>query len=419
MLHAGHIPDLDTGARAVPIHQSTSFVFHDSLHAAHLFELKQYGNIYSRISNPTTAVLEERIASLENGTGALAVASGMAAQLTTFLTLLGPGDEIVASSHLYGGSVTQLTHTLRKLSVKAHFVDPTKLENWQRAITPKTRLLFGEIIGNPRGSILDIEQLAKLGKSVGIPLVVDATFATPYLCRPLDWGATIVVHSATKFIGGHGNSLGGLIVDSGNFDFSSFPTIAEPSGAYHGLRFYDTFGHYAFLMKARVETVRDTGACISPTNSFLLIQGLETLSVRMERHVANALRLARYLEEHPKVAWVSYAGLPNHPDFALAQKYLPLGPGAVFTFGLAAATPNDARDKGKLLIEGLQIFSHLANVGDARSLVIHPGSTTHQQLSEDELAHAGVAPEMVRLSVGLETTDDLLWDLEQALDAVK
>lgn len=418
MLHAGHVPDMDTGARAVPIHQSTSFVFHDTLHAAHLFELKQYGNIYSRISNPTTAVLEERIASLENGTGALAVASGMAAQLTTFLTLLGPGDEIVASSHLYGGSVTQLTHTLKKLSVKVHFVDPTKIENWERAITPQTRLLFGEIIGNPRGSILDIEPLAKLGKSVGIPLVVDATFVTPYLCRPLDWGATIVVHSATKFIGGHGNSLGGLIVDSGKLDFSSFPTIAEPSGAYHGLRFYDTFGHYAFLMKARVETVRDTGACVSPTNSFLLIQGLDTLSVRMERHVANALRVAQYLNEHPKVSWVSYAGLPNHPDYALAQKYLPIGPGAVFTFGLAAATPNDALDKGKQLIEGLQVFSHLANVGDARSLVIHPGSTTHQQLSEDELAQAGVAPEMVRLSVGLETTDDLLWDLDQALEGI-
>ena len=418
MLHAGHIPDVDTGARAVPIHQSTSFVFHDTLHAAHLFELKQYGNIYSRISNPTTAVLEERIASLENGTGALAVASGMAAQLTTFLTLLGPGDEIVASSHLYGGSVTQLTHTLKKLSIKVHFVDPTKINNWERAITPQTRLLFGEIIGNPRGSILDVEPLAKLGKSVGIPLVVDATFATPYLCRPLDWGATIVVHSATKFIGGHGNSLGGLIVDSGKLDFSSFPTIAEPSGAYHGLRFYDTFGHYAFLMKARVETVRDTGACVSPTNSFLLIQGLDTLSVRMERHVANALRVAQYLNEHPKVSWVSYAGLPNHPDYVLAQKYLPLGPGAVFTFGLAAATPNDALDKGKQLIEGLQVFSHLANVGDARSLVIHPGSTTHQQLSEDELAQAGVAPEMVRLSVGLETTDDLLWDLDQALEGI-
>ena len=418
MLHAGHVPDAETGARAVPIHQSTSFVFHDTRHAAHLFELKQYGNIYSRISNPTTAVFEERVASLENGTGALAVASGMAAQLTTFLTLLSPGDEIVASSHLYGGSVTQLTHTLKKLSLKVHFVDPTRLENWERAITPRTRLLYGEIIGNPRGSILDIEPLAKLGNAHRIPLVVDATFATPYLCRPIDWGATIVVHSATKFIGGHGNSLGGGIVDSGKFDFSSFATLAEPSDAYHGLRFYDTFAHYAFLMKARVETVRDTGACISPTNSFLLIQGLETLSVRMERHVRNALLVAKFLHEHPKVAWVSYAGLPDHPDHTLAKKYLPLGPGAVFTFGLLAPTPADAREKGKQLIERLQLFSHLANVGDARSLVIHPASTTHQQLSEDELVRAGVGPEMVRLSVGLETSEDLLWDLDQALEGI-
>ncbi len=418
MLHAGHIPDAVVGARAVPIYQTTSYVFNDADYAAQLFELKQYGNIYTRISNPTTAVFEERIASLENGTGAVAVASGMAAQFVTFMTLLAPGDEIVASAQLYGGSVTQLTHTLKKkLSVTVHYVDPTQVDNWAKAITPRTKALYGETVGNPRGSVLDLQALADLAKAHQIPLIVDNTFGTPYLCRPIDWGASIVVHSATKFIGGHGNSIGGVVIDSGTFDYGRFPTIADPSPSYHGLRFYDTFGHYGFLMKVRVETVRDTGACISPMNSFLLLQGLDTLSLRMDRHVANALAVARFLHDHPRVASVSYAGLPDHPDYERAKKYLPKGPGAVFAFDLKPGI-GDAREAGRKFIESLQLFSHLANVGDARSLVIHPASTTHQQLSDEELRLGGVSPTMIRLSVGLETLEDLLWDLDQALSAV-
>jgi len=331
------------------------------------------------------------------------------------MTLLEPGDEIVASAHLYGGSVTQLTHTLRKLSVEVRFVDPTRLDEWERAISPRTRALYGETIGNPRGSILDLEPLAALAESRRIPLIVDNTFATPWLCRPLDWGATITLHSATKFLGGHGTSIGGVLAESGKFDYSHFSTIAKPSPAYHGLNFYENFGHYGFLMKARAETVRDTGACLSPTNAFLLIQGLETLSVRMERHVANTLAVARFLSEHPAVAWVEYAGLPEHPQHALARKYVCGRPGAVFAFGLDAG--NDGREAGARFIRALQIFSHLANVGDARSLVIHPASTTHQQLTDDELVRCGVPPEMIRLSVGLETLEDLLWDLDQALRA--
>ncbi len=415
MLHAGHVPDAVVGARAVPVYQTTSYVFDDADTAARLFELKEYGNIYTRIGNPTTAVLEERLASLENGTGALAVASGMAAQLVALMTFLDPGDEIVASAQLYGGTITQFTHTFRKLGIVARFVDPTCLASWEAAITPKTRALFGETIGNPRGAILDLEPLAALAAAHRIPLVVDNTFATPWLCRPLDWGATIVIHSATKFIGGHGNSIGGALVESGRFDWSGFPTIAAPSPSYHGLRFYETFGHYGYLMKARAETVRDTGACLSPTNAFLLIQGLETLSVRMERHVANARAVAEFLRDDPRVAWVEYAGLPEHPQHALAAKYMGGRPGAVFSFGLRSS--GDARAAGRRFIEALQLFSHLANVGDARSLVIHPASTTHQQLDDDELARGGVAPEMIRLSVGLETLEDLLWDLDQALRA--
>jgi O-acetylhomoserine (thiol)-lyase len=416
MLHAGHIPDAATGARAVPIYQTTSYVFDNAEYAAELFELKQYGNIYTRISNPTTAVLEERIASLESATGALAVASGMAAQLCVFMTLLSPGDEIVASSHLYGGSVTQLTHTLKKLTIPVTFVDPGEVADWERAITPKTKALFGETIGNPRGSILDIAGLAALADSRKIPLIVDNTFATPYLCRPIEHGATIVVHSATKFLGGHGNSICGILCDSGNFDFSHYPAIAAPSPAYHGLRFFDTFGHYGFLMKARSETLRDCGFCLSPINAFLIIQGIETLSLRMDRHVANAKQVAGYLAGHSQVAWVAYAGLPNHPHYERARKYLPGGPGAVFSFGLRDT--GQVREDGRRFIEALQVFSHLANVGDARSLVIHPASTTHQQLTDEELKACGVGPEMIRLSVGLETIDDLLWDLDQAFHAI-
>lgn len=417
MLHAGQIPDPYVGARATPIYQTTSYVFGDADEAAHLFELKQYGNIYSRISNPTTAVLEERIASLEGGTGAMAVASGMAAEFGTLMTLCSPGDEIVASSQLYGGTLTMLAHTAKKLSIKVTFVDPDDIDGWAAAITSKTRGLFVEIIGNPIGSIADLSALADLAKSKYVPLIVDSTFATPYLCRPIEWGATIVIHSATKFIGGHGTSIGGLVVDSGDFDFSGFPTIADPTASYHGMRFYDTFGHYGFLMKLRAETVRDTGACISPFNSFMLLQGLETLSLRMERHVANAQAVAEFLAKHPKVAKVNYAGLPSHPHHERAKKFLPKGPGAVFSFDLNPGS-GDVREAGKKFIESLQLFSHLANVGDAKSLVIHPGSTTHQQLSDDEMKSSGISAAMIRLSVGLETTDDLLWDLDQALEAI-
>jgi O-acetylhomoserine (thiol)-lyase len=420
MVHAGHVPDAAVGARAVPIYQTTSFVFEDAEMAAQLFELKQYGNIYTRIGNPTTAVLEERLASLEGAAGAVAVASGMAAQFAAFMTLLAPGDELVASSQLYGGSITQLVHTLKKLGIVTRFVDPSDLTAWEAAITPKTRALYGETIGNPLGRILDLERVAALAKAHGIPLIVDSTFATPYLCRPIEHGATIVTHSATKFIGGHGTSIGGVVLESGTFDYSTFPTIADPSPAYHGLKFFETFGLYAFLTKLRVETVRDVGACLSPMNAFLLLQGIETLSLRMDRHVANALEVARFLAAHPKVAWVAYAGLPDHPDHELAKKYLPRGPGAVFSFGLksAEAINGDVREAGKRFIDQLQLFSHVANVGDARSLVIHPASTTHQQLSEDELRAGGIGPELIRLSVGLETAADLLWDLDRALASV-
>lgn len=417
MLHAGQIPDPYVGARAVPIYQTTSYVFGDTDEAAHLFELKQYGNIYSRISNPTTAVFEERVASLENGTGAVAVASGMAAQFGTFMTLCSPGDHLVASSQLYGGSLTQLAHTLKKLSIDVAFVDPSDLNAWEAAITPKTRALFVETIGNPVGSIADLEAIAGIAKAKSVPLIVDNTFATPYLCQPIEWGATIVIHSATKFIGGHGTSIGGVVVDSGEFDFSTYPTIADPSPSYHGLRFFDTFGHYGFLVKLRAETVRDTGACISPMNSFQLILGLETLSVRMDRHVSNALAVAKFLEAHKYVSKVFYAGLPSHPHYDKAKKYLPKGPGAVMSFEIMPSS-GDVRVAGKKFIESLQLFSHLANVGDAKSLVIHPASTTHQQLSDAELAASGIGPRTIRLSVGLETLEDLLWDLDQALSAI-
>ncbi len=415
MLHAGQIPDPYAGARAVPIYQTTSYVFGSADEAAHLFELKQYGNIYSRISNPTTAVFEERVASLEGGTGAVAVASGMAAEFCAIMTLLVPGDEIVASSQLYGGTMTLFAHTLKKLSIGVTFVDPAEISSWEAAITPKTKALFVETIGNPSGAIPDLEALGALAKAKGVPLIVDSTFATPYLCRPIEWGATLVIHSATKFIGGHGTSIGGVVVDSGDFDFSTYPSIADPSPGYHGMRFFDTFGHYGFLMKLRVETVRDTGACISPANSFQLLQGLETLSMRMDRHVANAQAVAEFLAGHKRVARVFYAGLPDHPHHQRAKKYLPKGPGAVFAFELKAE--GDVREAGKRFIESLQLFSHLANVGDAKSLVIHPASTTHQQLSDRELEAGGISAGMIRLSVGLETLEDLLWDLDQALDA--
>ena len=414
MIHAGQIPDAETGSRSVPIYQTSSYVFDSADQAARLFELKEYGHMYSRISNPTNAVLEERLASLEGATGAVAVASGMAAQFLVFITLLQPGDHIVASAHLYGGTVTQLAHTLKKLSVDVSFVDPTDLDAWEKATNERTRLFYGETIGNPRGSILDIDGVAKIAHAHGLPLVVDNTFATPWLCRPMDFGADIVVYSATKFLSGHGNSIVGAVLDSGTFDYSGYPAIADPEPAYHDLRFFDTFGHYGFLMKLRAVSLRDVGSCLSPFNAFLSLQGIETLSLRMERHVSNALAVAQYLEAHPKVAWVAYAGLPSHPQYTLAQKYLPRGAGAVFSFGIKT-TPDKARAAGAQFIAGLDLFSHLANVGDVRSLVIHPASTTHQQLSNEELAACGIGSELIRLSIGLENSEDLIWDLEKAL----
>lgn len=415
-VHAGHIPDAETGARAVPIYQSSSFVFESPEQAARLFSLKDYGDIYTRIGNPTTAVLEERLASLENATGAVVVASGMSAQFLTFLTLLEPGDEVVASSHLYGGSATQLTHTLKKLSAKVTFVEPGDISAWEAAITPRTRLLYGETIGNPSGSVLDLEPIGKLAKAHGIPFVVDNTLATPWLCRPADFGANIILYSATKFLSGHGNAILGAVVDAGNFDFKRTPSIASPDPAYHNLRFYDTFGHYGFLMKLRMVSLRDIGAAASPMNSFLAIQGIETLSLRMERHVANARRIAEFLENHPLVAWVSYPGLPSSPYYRLAGKYLPRGAGGVLSFGLKGAR-EQARERGVRFIESLQIFSHLANIGDVKSLVIHPASTTHQQLTQEELDAAGVPPELIRISAGIENIEDLIWDLNRALHA--
>jgi len=411
-LHAGYDPDPTTHARAVPIYQSTSFTFEDSDHAARLFGLEEFGNIYTRIMNPTTAVLETRVASLENGAAALALSSGQAAQFLALSTIAAPGDEIVSSSTLYGGTYTQFNVTMRRLGYDFKFVEPDDPENFRKAITPKTRLLYGETISNPRSNVLDIDAVAKIAHEHGIPLVVDNTFATPFVTRPIDHGADVVVESLTKFMGGHGNSIGGIIVDSGKFPWNNgkFPQFTDPSPAYHGMKFWDTFGAISFIIKARVEGLRDMGACISPFNSFLLLQGIETLGMRMEAHLRNALAVAQHLEGHPKVAWVRYASLPKSPYFQLAQQYTPKGAGAVFSFGL-----KDGYEAGKRFIDSLRIFSHLANVGDARSLVIHPASTTHQQLSLVEQQAAGVLPELIRLSIGLEDLDDLIWDLDQAL----
>jgi O-acetylhomoserine (thiol)-lyase len=411
-VHAGQRPDPVTGARAMPIYQTTSYVFEDTDHAAELFALQTFGNIYTRIMNPTTAAFEERVAALEHGIGALAVSSGMAAQFIAIATLLGPGDQIVSSSALYGGTYTQFDITLRRWGVDVVFVDPADPENFRRAITPKTRALYGETIGNPRIDVFDIAAVAAIAHEAGVPLIVDNTFATPYLCRPLDSGADIVVHSATKFIGGHGTSIGGVIVESGRFpwDNGKFPGMTEPSPGYHGIRFRETFGEYGYLMKARVENLRDLGPALSPFNSFLFLQGLETLHVRMERHVRNAEQVAAFLAGHPHVSWVSYPGLPDSPYRSLAEKYLPKGAGAILTFGVKGG-----RETGARLIEELRLISHLANVGDVKTLVIHPASTTHQQLSDEQLISAGVGPDLIRLSVGLEEVDDICWDLNRAL----
>jgi O-acetylhomoserine (thiol)-lyase len=411
-VHAGQRPDPYTGARAVPIFQTASYVFEDAESAAAYFNLQEYGNTYSRIMNPTTAAFEERVASLEGGVGAVAFASGLAAQAGALFTLLEPGDHVVAQAALYGGTVTQLKHLQRKLGFEVTFVDGDSLDAWRDALRPETKALFGETIGNPGGNVLDLEAVAAVAHEHGAPLIVDNTFATPYLCRPAAHGADIVIHSATKFIGGHGTSIGGVVVDSGTFDFANgrYPVVTDPSPAYHGLAFIETYGVYGYLMKLRAESLRDLGACLSPFNAFLFLQGLETLSLRMERHIANATAVAEWLEQQPSVERVRFAGLDSSPYRELARRYLPLGAGSIFAFDLVGG-----RDQARAFVESLRVWSHLANVGDAKSLVIHPASTTHRQLSDEELVAAGIGPGTIRLSVGIESVDDLIWDLEQAL----
>ena len=414
-IHAGQRPEPYTGARAVPIFQTTSYVFEDPDSAAAYFNLQEYGNTYSRIMNPTVAVFEERVANLEGAAGGVGFASGLAAQAAAFFTMLTPGDHVVSSSALYGGSITQLKHLQRKLGFELTFVDPDDLDQWRAALRPNTKALFGETIGNPGGNVLDIEAVAKIAHERGAPLVIDSTFATPYLCRPIEWGADIVTHSATKFIGGHGTSIGGIAVEAGNFNWSNgrFPVVADPSPAYHGLAFHETFGVYGYLMKLRAESLRDLGGALSPFNAFLFLLGLETLPLRMARHVENALAVARWLEAEPGVTRVRYPGLDSSPYRALAAKYLPRGAGAIFSFDLPGG-----REAGRKFIESLTIWSHLANVGDAKSLVIHPASTTHRQLNDDELTAAGISAGTIRLSVGLESVEDLLAVLEAGLRAV-
>ena len=412
LLHAGTRPDPVTGARAVPIYQTTSYVFEDTAHAAALFGLQQFGNIYTRIMNPTTGAFEERIAALEGGITALAVASGHAAQFLALTTLLQPGDQIVSSRTLYGGSITQFDVTLRKWGIDTVWIDASDPENYRRAITDKTRVLYGETIGNPLLDVLDIAAVAAIAREAGVPLMVDNTFASPALCRPIEHGATIVVNSATKFIGGHGTSVGGVIVDSGDFDWGNgkFPQIVDPSPAYHGMKFYETFGKLAYLVKARTEGLRDQGAALSPFNSFLFLQGLETLGLRMQRHSSNALQVARFLEGHPAVEWVSYPGLESSPSHRLAAKYLQDGCGGILAFGLKGGLA-----AGRAFIDSVTLLSHLANVGDTKSLVIHPATTTHSQLAEQDRLGAGITDDLVRLSVGLEDIEDITWDLDRAL----
>lgn len=413
-VHAGQRPDPYTGARAMPIYQTTSYVFEDTEAAAAYFDLQEYGHIYSRISNPTVSAFEERVASLEGGAGAVAFSSGLAAQAAALFTMLQPGDHVVASAALYGGTTAQFKNVLGKLNVAYSFVNPDDPAAWEAALRPNTKALYAETIGNPGGNVLDIEAVAAVAHRHGAPLVLDNTFASPYLCRPIEWGADVVIHSATKFIGGHGTSIGGVVVDSGSFDWSNgrFPSVADPSANYHGLAFHENFGMYGYLMKLRAETLRDLGATLSPFNAFMFLVGLETLPLRMERHVANALGVAEFLAGHEMVERVRYAGLPRDPYHALAQKYLPRGAGAIFAIDVRGG-----REAGKRFIEALQLWSHLANVGDAKSLVIHPATTTHRQLTDEELVAGGIGPGTIRLSVGLETLSDLIADLERGLRA--
>jgi len=412
-IHAGARPEPITGARNTPIYQTSSYVFEDTEHAADLFNLSRFGFIYSRLTNPTVSVLEERIASLEKGRAAVAAASGHAAQFLTFFTLLEPGDEFVASQNLYGGSITQFGLSFKKLGWNCTFVDATEPENFRKAITPKTKALFLEVLANPGGIIIDLKKVIEIGKEAGIPVIVDNTMATPYLLNPIDWGADIVIHSTTKFLNGHGTSMGGAIIESGKFDWvknGNFPSMTEPDPAYHGLTFHETFGDFGFTTKARAVALRDFGPALAPLNAFMTITGIETLPLRMERHVSNARAVAEFLENHRQVEWVSYAGLKSSPFYELANKYLPKGAGAVFTFGVKGGY-----DAGIKVVEAVNLFSHLANVGDTRSLIIHPASTTHRQLNEEQQIAAGAGPDVIRLSIGLETIDDIISDLDQAL----
>ena len=414
-IHAGAAPDPVTGARSTPIYQTTSYVFDDVDHAASLFNVHNFGYIYSRLTNPTVAVLEERVASLEGGRAALAAASGHAAQFLIFFTLMEAGDEFLASRNLYGGSLTQFGLSFKKLGWKCHFVDPTNPENFRKALTPRTKAIFLENLANPGGIVVDLERVAAIAHEAGIPLIVDNTLATPYLCRPFEWGADIICHSTTKFLSGHGHALGGIIVESGRFDWGQgdrFPSLTDPEPAYHGLKFYENFGDFAFTTKARAVALRDFGPTLSPMNAFLTLTGVETLHLRMERHVENTRQVAEFLSGHPRVAWVSYAGLKDNPFFDLARKYLPKGAGAVFTFGVRGGY-----EAGIRLVESVQLFSHLANIGDTRSLILHPASTTHRQLSDEQREAAGAGPDVIRLSIGLELAEDLIRDLDEALAA--
>ena len=411
-LHGGQKPDPSTGSRAVPVYQTTSYVFKDTEHAASLFELKEYGNIYTRMMNPTADVVEQRMAALEGGVGALLVASGMAAEMIIFTILAKSGDNIISSSSLYGGTKTLLSVVLPRFGITAKFADIAKSETFAGLIDEKTKALFVETISNPSGEVADFEALASIAHEHNIPLVVDNTFATPYLCRPFDWGADIITHSATKFIGGHGTSIGGIIVDSGKFPWDSgkFLDFVDPSPGFHGLRFWDTFGNKTFILKCRVEGLRTMGPAPSPFNAFLFLQGLETLHLRIPRHSENALKVARFLKKHPKISWVKYAGLTDHPSHQLARKYLKDGFGSIFTFGVKGGI-----EAGKKMIEEVELISHLANVGDAKTLILHPASTSHSQLSDNERLAAGVTPDLVRLSIGIEHVDDIIEDLDQAL----
>lgn len=415
-LHAGSRPDPHSGARAVPIYQSTSFVFENTQDAADLFALQKFGTIYTRISNPTISAFEERMANLEGGIGAVATSSGQAAEFLAVTALAGSGDNIVANASLYGGTVTQFDVTLRRLGIETRFVNTNDTASVAGAIDDDTKAVYTEIIANPSGEVADLESISGVTGAAGVPLVVDNTFATPYLCRPIEFGADIVVQSATKFLGGHGTSIGGVVVDSGTFDWGNgrFPIMTDPVASYNGLKWWDNFGEYAFATKLRSEQLRDVGASMSPFNAFLLLQGIETLPQRMGEHVANAQRVAEWLDADNRVGWVRYAGLPASPHHELAKKYLPAGPGAIFTFGV-----NGGRVAGSTFINSLELISHLANVGDAKTLILHPASTTHQQLSEEQLAAGGVSDDMVRISVGLEDVDDIIWDLDQALNAAQ